>query len=208
MDYNLLQFNKLCVLLNFRNGPSRRASASESTNEQFFLVMNPQNLDGNGDPDNIALAPVSFDVGQNKKTAIRSRRNTFDDGFIQTNRSGRYSMQVSDSRLLQNDRRNMSVSTTNRKLSYISDLQGESDSGISDYGINPISSLYQESLATEMPYRRKSRQVFIEENRRRNSRIKPHMRPSNASRTSQFEMKPRKFSRVYVNNGYESDSIV
>ena len=169
--------------------------------------MSPQYLDGNGDLDSIALAPVSFDVEQNKKTDIRSRRYAIDDGFIQNDRGGSHSMQFSDSRLLQGDRRTLSFSTESPKFNYANDVYGESDSGISDYGINPISTTYQESLVNEMPYRRRSRQVLVEEKRRR-SRIKPHIRRYNASRTSQFEMKPRKFSRIYVNNGYESDSIV
>ena len=190
------------------DGKSRRVSTNGNNTEEFFLVMDQQGARGNGDFGNISLAPVLADFELEDRDAIMNGRNTVDGGRIKGEMGGRYSMQTYDSKMFQTGRQKRSVGSGNRRLSYMTDMYDESDSGISDYDIALKSTPSQEYLEDETPYRRRSGQVIVESRRRRSSRAKPLIRSSNEQKTSHFELEPRRISRVYVNNGYISDSIV
>ena len=94
-----------------------------------------------------------------------------------------------------------------RKMSFNNGYYGESDSGISDFGMGTTMNLSQEDLvSTNYISRRPSRSVG-----RRRSRSKPPSIKSNRGnrRPSQrFEMQSRRVSRAFVNDAYVSDSNV
>ena len=199
---------KLSNSLHFRDGPAPRSSRRESTSEQFFLVTGSQYPGREGDSSDISLAPVSFGVEGDGIKEPSSQRRVVEDIFAKNDRSRRNSLQVIDSRLVQDGRRRRSIGSGSRKVSdvFISDRFNESDSGISDFGFNPTYRMDRENLPVDTAKTRSSRQVTVQPKRRRRSRAKPPR--SNTSRDIQLEVQPRRISRVYVNDAYMSDSVV
>ena len=94
-----------------------------------------------------------------------------------------------------------------RKMSFNNGYYGESDSGISDFGMGTRVNLSQEDLvSTDYISRRPSRSAG-----RRRSRSKPPSTKLNRGirRPSQrYEMQSRRVSRAFVNDAYVSDSNV
>ena len=132
-----------------------------------------------------------------------------DDGLFENGRARRFSSQMIDPRLSQNGARNVSGGSEGRKRGYYGGMFGESDSGISEYGLGSSYSVSQDNLINGRANDGSlSRRLARKSRRRRRSMAQDANQRSRYSGGNQLIMQPREISQVYFNDAYINDSIV